>query len=274
VRSAPRVELADLRTMRDEIERRSFAFNRIPGPRNSRGRIPESVANVSAPATPLTIITSVPVLQWIRADLGITLATGVSAWADQSGNGHHFTQGTGSSQPLYNASDFTLNGRPSVTGDGVDDMLLNGTMPNGTPNWMSGMAKVINWGALRMLWGSNAAPECTDLYMASSSPNLALYNGNLLTNLNDGLPVGTWGRIETHFINSPACYLKLRNKTISTASAGGLTSTGCALFSSTGSLNANAAFAERIVCGGKPNPGELSLLEAYYVNLYTQANVA
>lgn len=42
---------------------------------------------------------------WWRADLGITLNGGtVSAWADQSGNGNHLIQGTGSAQPTYNAS--------------------------------------------------------------------------------------------------------------------------------------------------------------------------
>ncbi len=36
---------------------------------------------------------------WWRADLGITIGTGVSAWADQSGNGRHLVQATGTDQP-------------------------------------------------------------------------------------------------------------------------------------------------------------------------------
>lgn len=42
---------------------------------------------------------------WLRADLGVTLNAGnVSAWADQSGNGRSFTQGTGGAQPVYDAT--------------------------------------------------------------------------------------------------------------------------------------------------------------------------
>lgn len=50
---------------------------------------------------------------WLRADLGVTLNVGnVSAWADQSGAGNNFTQGTGANQPLFQASGF--GGRPNV----------------------------------------------------------------------------------------------------------------------------------------------------------------
>lgn len=52
---------------------------------------------------------------WLRSDLGITIGTGVSAWADQSGNANNATQGTGSAQPTYNASDANYNGRPTLS---------------------------------------------------------------------------------------------------------------------------------------------------------------
>lgn len=57
-----------------------------------------------------------------RADMGITLATGVSALADQSGNGRNLTQGTAGFQPAYTPAP----ARPTITFDGVDD-LLSGT---------------------------------------------------------------------------------------------------------------------------------------------------
>ncbi len=49
---------------------------------------------------------------WLRADLGITIGTGVSAWADQSGTGNHVVQATGANQPAFVASG--LNGKPVV----------------------------------------------------------------------------------------------------------------------------------------------------------------
>lgn len=48
---------------------------------------------------------------WLRADRGITVATGVSSWADQSGNGNHFVQATSVRQPAFVSS---LAGRPAV----------------------------------------------------------------------------------------------------------------------------------------------------------------
>ena len=38
---------------------------------------------------------------WVRADVGITVVTGVSVWADQSGNGHNLIQATPGNQPTY-----------------------------------------------------------------------------------------------------------------------------------------------------------------------------
>jgi len=52
---------------------------------------------------------------WLRADLGITIATGVSAWADQSGQGHNVTQATGGSQPTFNAVDGAYNGASTLS---------------------------------------------------------------------------------------------------------------------------------------------------------------
>lgn len=54
---------------------------------------------------------------WLRADLGVTTATGVSAWNDQSGSGNHWTQASGAGQPLLVAS--AVNGQPGVQFDGV-----------------------------------------------------------------------------------------------------------------------------------------------------------
>lgn len=49
---------------------------------------------------------------WLKADAGITIATGVSAWLDQSTSAVSFTQGTGANQPTFNATG--INGHPGV----------------------------------------------------------------------------------------------------------------------------------------------------------------
>jgi len=60
---------------------------------------------------------------WLDADDAstITESTGVSAWADKSGQGNNATQGTGASQPSLQAA--ALNGKSAVRFDGTDDRL-------------------------------------------------------------------------------------------------------------------------------------------------------
>jgi hypothetical protein len=80
--------------------------------RMNRGRVRDGA---SSPAvTPLTIFGS-SVELWLRADLGVTIGTGVSAWADQSGKGRHCTQATGSRQPTVVSS--WKNGKPALDFD-------------------------------------------------------------------------------------------------------------------------------------------------------------
>lgn len=63
---------------------------------------------------------------WLRSDKGITLATGVSAWNDQSGNGNNSTQATGSQQPTYITSDGAANGKPTLSWSGAASQVLVG----------------------------------------------------------------------------------------------------------------------------------------------------
>lgn len=69
---------------------------------------------------------------WFDADAAyITLATGVSQWADRSGNANHAAQATGAAQPAYSASVAALNNKPAVNFDGTDDVLARATFTQG-----------------------------------------------------------------------------------------------------------------------------------------------
>lgn len=59
---------------------------------------------------------------WYRSDMGVTIATGVSAWADQSGNGRLLLQGVSGAQPALVAG-ATPNGKPVLRFDGADDFM-------------------------------------------------------------------------------------------------------------------------------------------------------
>jgi hypothetical protein len=58
-----------------------------------------------------------------KSDTGVTKDGGnaVSAWTDDTGNGHDITQATGTKQPIW--ADAQINGFPSIDFDGVDDNL-------------------------------------------------------------------------------------------------------------------------------------------------------
>jgi hypothetical protein len=76
---------------------------------------------------------------WLRADMGVTLnATRVSGWADQSGTGDankNVAQATAGNQPLFNASDASFNGHPSLTfASARSDMLNSGAWAAPMPN--------------------------------------------------------------------------------------------------------------------------------------------
>lgn len=65
---------------------------------------------------------------WLRADAGITLATGVSQWNDMSGGGANATQSTGTLQPTYNASDSSYGHQPTMSYLGSSAQYLIGTL--------------------------------------------------------------------------------------------------------------------------------------------------
>jgi len=109
---------------------------------------------------------------WLKADTGLwqdaamttpAVADGdvVGAWADQSGNGNHATQGTTAAKPLLKLA--IKNGKPVVRFDGTDDLLrIASGLPAGTSP--VGVIAVVNPGATLsnehiIMWGSYTANE-------------------------------------------------------------------------------------------------------------------
>ena len=75
---------------------------------------------------------------WLKSDAGVTLAgSGVSQWADQSGNGRNATQTSATSRPTVVAN--ALNGLPALSFDGVNDFMTF-TMP---VNGLTGMTVIV-----------------------------------------------------------------------------------------------------------------------------------
>jgi hypothetical protein len=62
---------------------------------------------------------------WYRADKGVTTATGVSLWADQSASAKDVAQATAAAQPVYNTTSNLINFNPDLGLDGTNDVLSN-----------------------------------------------------------------------------------------------------------------------------------------------------
>jgi hypothetical protein len=65
---------------------------------------------------------------WLRADKGITVATGVSKWADQSTNNREAAQATVANQPTYNMTSSLMNFNQNASFDGGDLMTFSNTL--------------------------------------------------------------------------------------------------------------------------------------------------
>lgn len=64
----------------------------------------------------------VKLVQWLRADMGVTLdGSGVESWDDQSGDDRLFLQLDAAKQPTFGAT--YIGGRPAIVFDGSDDIL-------------------------------------------------------------------------------------------------------------------------------------------------------
>lgn len=222
-------------------------------------------------ATPLTILGNT-VLQWCRADQGITIATGVSQWDDLSGNGRHYTQATGSAQPTWGAT-AGPNGTPAITGDGVDDNLraldLDRPFPGTTPTWMWIILKQVSWANTRRIYSNGNSSSTLCLVQTAPSPGLATYNAVSSAILSD-LAVGAWGAVTTYFSNSTADYLQVNDGAPATGVALGNNGPGTSftIFSGNNSLYSNVAIAEFVVTDAMPTPAQVEYLRAYRMARY------
>lgn len=227
-------------------------------------------SHVKTASNPTTIITSVAVTHWYRADLGITLNTGkVSAWNDQVGSAH-LVQISSSKQPTYSASDATFGSKATITADGVDDLLAVASV-NLTGNIF--FASVV-----KLIAASNSAPFYSNQFGFTGDGNYlqtfsgAIYQSGPSTNANvDGAAVaamtGNWARFYDRRQNNLGDYVKFGNRTK-------VSGTPCPLAAaagqwgiagaSSGAIYLNCAYRELVICNGEPTSLELSALDAYF----------
>ncbi|PDS21880.1 hypothetical protein [Flavobacterium branchiophilum] len=60
---------------------------------------------------------------WYKSNVGVTNSSGVSQWNDQSGNARDLAQATATARPVLNTATNLINFNPTITFDGVNDVL-------------------------------------------------------------------------------------------------------------------------------------------------------
>jgi len=229
------------------------------------------VAASASPAAPLTLVTSVAPFVFFSADMGITLDTGVSAWADQSGNGFNASQATAGSQPLLVTGDADFGGRNSVLADGTDDFLDSAwdpPAPNAQPVWFFFVFKQVTWSASRFLWGGSTGASVLCLFQTGTEPSMKMGNTTLV-NENAGATVGSAVRGQVYFSGSTSDYIKLGSSLVTGASAGVNNATLLRLFSRNGSTQSiNAKLACFGAWAGEPTADERAALDAWVTSYY------
>jgi hypothetical protein len=201
---------------------------------------------------------------WYRADIGVTIATGVSQWAKAGGIAGTLAQATTTKQPVFNAT-AGPNSRPTIRGDGVDDFLHESSMSGSAPFHVFAIAKVTPQSAASnhdtvFDFGAFLIDDTTPRTIANDGTSLT-YSGNVAN--------GAFARLEIIFGSSGSI---IEN---GTTRASGNTGTGAAggitLFS-LGNASTHSTTTE--LCeifgysGGVVSGQDLTNLRTYLNNLY------
>ncbi len=246
-------------------------FSRRPDPRFNRGRIATvagSEPTDPVSVAPLTIVTSVPSVMFFSADTGVTTATGVSAWADQSGAARNATQATTASEPALQTG--SLNGRAAVVFDGVDDFLQVAYIPPApgtTPSWYWAVFNTVTSAVAATIFGSTNTNRHR-LYWANST----LMTSNCGTaGTNVARSTGQWYRGECFFNNSTTDYKKIGSTGDTGVILGnnpGFNGFTLGAGSSVPANCCNVAVACFGAWAGMPTAGEIAALDAWVTAYY------
>ena len=196
---------------------------------------------------------------WWDAALGITIATGVSQWDDQSGNGNNLLQAVGANQPTVTAS--AINGLPGILFDGTNaNMTAAFTLTQ--PLSVLMVARQVTWASTKNFHDGITAADTMLLQQFTATPNLRLFGGASLTGTTD-LAVNTYGVI-TEVFNGASSSLQIGSGTLLSGNAGAASPGGITLGSrQTATAFANVEVAEIIVMAAAASADEITSWKAY-----------
>lgn len=213
--------------------------------------------------SPLTLVTSVPVLQWVRADFGVGSDIAATTWLDQTQFGNDYTPSPSPNQaPSLLASDASLSGLSTIVFDGAAQGLSCVQLTGVLPYFIVLVAKLITWTANRQIIANASGPAAGMIRMTVGSPQVDGVNGVGGAG-NAGAGLNVWERYQLSLTGTAADFLR-RGATTVTGALG--TSAGKGRQIGRGAVNgtnANFAIRELIHFGGTPTAPELAAIDTY-----------
>lgn len=202
-----------------------------------------------------------------RADLGVTVATGVSQWTGQV-NGTQLANGTGAAQPAVTASNANFNNRPTIGGDGVNDELtaaLAIPFPSTTARYYWFVFRLVAWAASACLMGSGSGNRQL-VYCSPSSPSVRQFNefsGNPV-----GSDIGSARRGVAYFSNSASDFIQVGNEASAGATAGNFSAASWSIFSGGTTNFCQVEYAEIVILSARPTDVQLQAADTYAADRY------
>ncbi len=157
---------------------------------------------------------------WVKSDTGITIVTGVSQWDDQSGNGNHLTQATGTRQPTVVAA--ALNGIDGIQFDGTSDLMSSPAFTRAAPSTVFMVVRPDSWTANDYLFEAGTAGSFACL-QRTATPHMSMLSGAFLDNGN--LAVGAFGLV-TCIFNGVSSVFQVQSTAETTGDSGASAANG------------------------------------------------
>jgi len=231
--------------------------------------------------TPVSILGQQSVLQWCRADLGVTILgtqggfPAVFRWKDMTGAGNDYTQATLATRPVLGGGP---NGTKAIYFDGSNDELIatgpNLPAPGTTPTYVWLVLEQSAWMGNDGIFGANLPVDANNyiaMHQNPTSPNLRQTCG-VTPQDNGGLPVPTtWGRVELAYTNSTADFIKCRSTTVTGTNVGnngGSTGRRLGKTNNSSVTFGNFGLAEIVYAKRIPTAEERAALDAYCTERY------
>jgi PKD repeat protein len=208
---------------------------------------------------------SIPGLQlWFMSDSVHVNVNHVDTLVDCSGLGHHATQSTAGSKPLFVSN--ALNGHPVIEFDGVNDFMKTAPFPLTQPEDVFIVFKPVTWIANSYLFDGNINNSMAN--QAYPAPNgWGIYAGGASQPFNLNAPIGSYNIMECLF-NGANSFITIDgiivNGTLGSNNAGGFT---LAEYAGGGSYS-NDDIAEVIIYNQPLNPTERQNVENYLHTKY------